>query len=287
MQSAVKFIKKEVSFLTSYKNRLLLIATISVYAALFIAVYKPFNFNQWGQNYYWQFIATGTAILFFTQFGLRFFLKIKKFNYYSLFFWLLFEVSVTAYVFYLLFGEELSTYNEKLQEYFLTFRYTILVMIVPYAGFAWYMDYKYRYGQLKAVQAEIIKAGAEDNDKLLTITGDNGKVALAIKYGQLVYVQSAGNYLELFYLKGESVVKELVRGNIKDFEMYIKDYNPALRIHRSYIINLKYLHSFKRTKKGYILIMQHISDGELTVSSSYKTIFEERLKKVASPLVTT
>lgn len=287
MNNFKKIIKREVSFLSSAKNRFLLIGFVAIYAILFITLYEPFNINQWGGNYYWQFIMVGTAILFVTQFALRSLFRIKNFTYLSLFLWYLLEVTIMAYFFYLLFGDELSAYSEQFKEYLLTFRYTALILIVPYTVFVWYMEHKYGYSKLKAEKAEIIEAGTKDKDKLLTIKGENGKVALAIKYGQLVYVKSAGNYLELFYMKGETLVKELIRGSIKEFEVNIQDYKPLLRIHRSYIVNFNYLHSFKRTKKGYILIMQHVPDVELSVSSSYKDIFEERLKKVSSPLVTT
>lgn len=279
MNKLKKILNREVPFLSSVKNRLLLIGFVATYAILFIVLYEPFNINQWGSNYYWQFIIGGTVILFITQFGLRWLFKIKKFRYYGLFLWYVLEVILIAYVFYVLFGDELSAYKEKIKEYLLTFRYTGLVMIVPYASFVWYMEHQYRLQGLKDRQEELIYASGKDSEeKLLTVMRENGHMALAVKYSQLVYIKSAGNYLEIFYLKGDKLTKELVRGSVKDFESKIIDSQHIIRVHRSYLINVNHLSSTKKTKKGYALIMRFVPEEVIPVSSSYKPAFENALK---------
>ncbi|GAA3562960.1 hypothetical protein GCM10022395_11960 [Snuella lapsa] len=116
-----------------------------------------------------------------------------------------------------------------------------------------------------------------NTNKLITITEESGKVSLAIKPNQLVYVKSAGNYLELFYLKGDKLAKELIRGSVKNFEAKIAD-NTIIRTHRSYLVNLQHLSSFKKTRKGYALTIQHVPNEIIPISPSYKLGFEDALK---------
>src|SRR5690606_17972154 len=108
-------------------------------------------------------------------------------------------------------------------------------------------------------QYNTVEAGTGKGNELLIIDGENHKVILAIKYPQLVYIKSARNYLELFYLKGEVLTKELVRMSFKELEEKINDPN-VIRIHRSYMVNTSHISSLKKTKKGYALHMQNISE---------------------------
>jgi DNA-binding LytR/AlgR family response regulator len=118
--------------------------------------------------------------------------------------------------------------------------------------------------------------GVDKGNELLVINGENNKVILAIKYPKLVYIKSAGNYLEMFYLKGEKLTKELVRMSFKELEGKINDPN-VIRIHRSYMINTIHISSFKKTKKGYALHMQNCTEEVIPVSSGYKEAFEHIL----------
>ena len=101
---------------------------------------------------------------------------------------------------------------------------------------------------------------------------------MAIKPDNLIYIKSAGNYLELFHLNSGKLTKELIRGSIKEFESKITK-NIFLRTHRSYIVNLQYLSSFKKTRKGYALILEHVSDEIIPISSSYKQTFDDAIQK--------
>lgn len=133
----------------------------------------------------------------------------------------------------------------------------------------------------KEAENNKIQALPSPSDELLTITGENNKTILAIKYQQLLYVKSAGNYLELFYLKNNTIAKELVRASLKELEANI-NYTNVIRVHRSYIINTQHISSYKKTKKGYAVLMDSIPDTVIPVSYGFKSTFETAVCKKVS-----
>ena len=273
MIAIIKELKKEIPSLNDFKNKLLLIGFVFLYALIFINVYEPFNINEWGKIYYWDYILIGIGVFLTTQVILHFIFKSYRAKLYSVFLYGIIEVAIIAFIFYMLENSQFNTFDQKLKEYTLTFKYTGLVIMVPYLMFFWYVHLRFKLSSLKKYQQTI----SVDGKKLMSITDENSNLKMAIKPDKLVYVKSAGNYLELFYLNANKLTKELIRGSIKEFESKITK-KKILRTHRSYIVNLQYLSSFKKTRKGYALMLEHVTDEVIPISSTYKESFEEVIK---------
>ncbi|MEX0313330.1 MAG: LytR/AlgR family response regulator transcription factor [Allomuricauda sp.] len=165
--------------------------------------------------------------------------------------------------------------KEKWNDFMVTLRQVGLVMIVPYVLILAYFWAKEKVNKVTELENGFVVSQSETNNMLI-IKGENDKIILAIKYEQLLYIKSAGNYLELFYQKGEQIAKELVRGSLKDLEDDIKD--PSIvRIHRSHMVNMDHIASIKKTRKGYTISLKQIPEKVLVVSSGYREIFKTNL----------
>ncbi len=275
-------LKQDVPYLDSSGSKLLLIGFICLYSFIFINIYAPYNINTWGINYYWQFILIGLSVLIFSQFVLRTTLGPKRFKIYSLLPWGLMEMGLMAFIFELAYSPPFKTFQEQVSEFLITFRQIGLVVVVPYTLFLWYAQIKQKISSFKKeIQFNIEGSGSEGIHELLVLNGENNKVVLAIKYNQLLYIKSAGNYLEIFYLKGEKSNKELIRMSFKELDGIIQD-PRIVRIHRSYMVNTAHINAVKKTKKGYILSIQHTPEEKIPVSLGYRTKFEKvlQLKKI-------
>ncbi|SHF78907.1 LytTr DNA-binding domain-containing protein [Arenibacter palladensis] len=271
-------LKQEIPYLDSPGSKLLLIGFISLYSFIFINIYAPYNINKWGENYYWEFILIGFSVLIFTQFILRTIFGPKRFKIYSLLPWGLMEMGLMAIIFEIAYSPPMRTLQEQISEFLLTFWQIGLVVVVPYTLFLWYAQIKQKLSSFKEeIQYNIKNTGTEGNSELLILHGENNKVVLAIKYNQLLYIKSAGNYLELFYFTGEKINKELIRMSFKELDEIISD-PKVIRVHRSYMVNTVYINSAKKTKKGYALNIQYIPEEKIPVSFGYKTEFEKILQ---------
>ena len=271
-------LKQEIPYLDSTRNKLLLIGFICLYSFIFINLYAPYNINKWGKNYYWEFVLIGFSVLIFTQFLLRTIFGPIRFKIYSLLPWGLMEMGIMAIIFEIAYSPPMRSLQELISEFLLTFWQIGLVVVVPYTLFLWYAQIKQKLSFFKEeIQYNIKNTSTEGNSELLILHGENNKVVLAIKYNQLLYIKSAGNYLELFYFTGEKISKELIRMSFKELDEIISD-PKVIRVHRSYMINTVYINSAKKTKKGYALNIQYIPEEKIPVSLGFKTEFEKILQ---------
>lgn len=277
MKPLIKLLQQDVPYLDSTRNKLFLIGFICLYSFVFILIYDPYNL-PWGKGHYLEFILLGLSVFLVSQFILRPLLGVKRFKIYSLLLWGLMEMLLITLLFEFTYSPPFDTFQQSITEYLITLKQIGFVVIVPYTLFLWYTQIQQKLSSYKQVQFNTVETGSGKGNELLIINGENNKVILAIKYPQLLYIKSAGNYLELFYLKGDILTKELVRMSFKELEEKINDPN-VIRIHRSYIVNTSHIASLKKTKKGYAIHMQNILGEVIPVSSGYKDAFEEALNK--------
>lgn len=101
------------------------------------------------------------------------------------------------------------------------------------------------------------------NNKI-TIPTQNGFEVLEMK--DIIYCKADDNYTELFLVNNQ---KKLVSKTLKYFEDILKDSGFA-RIHKSFLVNVSYIVSYKKGKGGTL----SLSNGkELSVSASKKAEF--------------
>lgn len=273
MNSFESFIKQPITYLASVKSKLLLIGFLMIFIIVFLVVYAPFDLDDWDKGLFFRYVLTGGGMLLISQFVLRPLLTLQHFKNYSLLLWCLFEVLLITFGLYLIFSPSFPTLSEKIGEYYFTLTYVALLVPGPYLLFVWYFGLRYKVSSFTTAE---INTNLEDENELITLTSENDKVILAVRYGQILYVKSSGNYLDIYYLEGETVTKETIRIPIKELESKMKD-SSIVRIHRSYMVNKHKISSFKKTRKGYSIVVQYAPEETLIVSLGYKHQFEEAL----------
>lgn len=92
-----------------------------------------------------------------------------------------------------------------------------------------------------------------------------GKTIHKITFDSLLYIQSYGNYVKLFFIDGEM---KIIRNTISKIDKELSQFQFC-RIHKSYLINLKYV---IKTDTNRVLI----NDNSLPLGSSYIQYFKEK-----------
>jgi len=95
-----------------------------------------------------------------------------------------------------------------------------------------------------------------------------------VDLSEITHCKSDGNYTEFHLLKEKSII---ISKPIKEYETYLKG-SDFLRIHRSYLINLKHFKRFEKSEGGKVILTDDI---EIPVASGRRDeIFEffERFK---------
>lgn len=275
MNLLIDILKQDAPYLDTLKNRLLHIGFLCVFVLTFLTVYAPFDMNSWYGNIQGHMLI-GCTVLLFSQLVVRRIFNFQKIKLYTLIIWGICEILIITGLIYLIYAPGFPSLSEKVNELLITLKFVCLITVGPYILFIWYLSLKYKFTTRQNDTFNKTKAN-NSSDELLTIKSENNKVHIAIKYNRLLYIKSSGNYLDIYYLIGEVVTKAIVRISLKELEEHITSAN-MLRIHRSYIINKHKISSFKKTRKGYGLVIQHASEEILPVSSSYKQEFEKALE---------
>jgi hypothetical protein len=273
MKSTLDLLQQDAPYLNSWRNKLIHIGFLTVFTLIFLTVYTPFNMSEWDGSLI-GYVLIGTPLLLISQFLLRPLFGFRKFKLYELLLWALAEIFIITLGVYLAFGPRFPTFSQKMDEYLITLKYVFLIIASPYLLSVWFIASRQKLSTFQNLKVISSKEEPVYPTKLLSIQGENNKVVFAIDSNQIVFVKSSGNYLEINYLHGGRTAKELLRMSLKELEAKIKD-TPLIKIHRSYLVNTQKISSFKKTRKGYELKLQHFVDEALPVSSGFKEHFEE------------
>ncbi|MEO0339488.1 MAG: LytTR family DNA-binding domain-containing protein, partial [Bacteroidota bacterium] len=111
---------------------------------------------------------------------------------------------------------------------------------------------RYQSGASAANEQLAKNADNSNTEVILTLNDENGKAQLKVYTTQIYFLQSAMNYVEIFYQQDGHIKKELLRNTLKALEsQFTQDYFQ--RTHRSYIVNLKQIDRVSGNAQGYHL----------------------------------
>ncbi|MEI6347897.1 MAG: LytTR family DNA-binding domain-containing protein [Bacteroidota bacterium] len=101
------------------------------------------------------------------------------------------------------------------------------------------------------------------------------KDSLTVKITQLLNVSSAGNYIEVFWLDDENVLKkQMVRTSLLKAEKLLAKYAFIFKCHRSHLININFIDKVEGNYQGYRVFM-HNSVLPIPISRNYIDKFQE------------
>ena len=93
-------------------------------------------------------------------------------------------------------------------------------------------------------------------EKLL-IRAENNEIELQIQARNLVYLNSSGNYVDLFYLDSNSLKKQLIRNTLKNIEATLPP-RTFLRCHNRYIVNGHHIIKIEGNARSLMLHLREV-----------------------------
>jgi LytTr DNA-binding domain len=99
----------------------------------------------------------------------------------------------------------------------------------------------------------------------LTLLGDNQGESLRLSLDALLYIESADNYVTVYWRDGHTQRATLLRGTLKRFESDLAGYPMLYRCHRAYIVHLGHVVRLSGNAQGYKL---HLADTDAQVPVS-------------------
>lgn len=81
----------------------------------------------------------------------------------------------------------------------------------------------------------------KETDHSIQIPSVNGKEIFEIYLADIVLIQSAGNYIEVFYFKDKLIRRQLIRQTLSYVETLLESYAEIIKCHRCCLINRQYV----------------------------------------------
>jgi len=269
----VDFQKPIPSYLNEKQNIVRLVLFTSLFALVFINIYAPFGADKWFNITRLQFftyssliILTGVLVVVISRIIMYKVSQGHSILVWQYLLWIFAEVLSMA-LSYAGF-EKLLLHDARLFPDLVktSSRNTALVLLIPYSVswlyFSW-MDKKELIERL--AEGKILPSGTRN---MIPFYDEKGILKFSVKKENLLYLESAENYVSICYINKDKVSKYLLRDTLKKIEETFSG-TEIIRCHRSYMVNFEKVKIIRRDKDGLKLGFDNQLVSDIPVSKTY------------------
>ena len=270
------------SFIYSKANQIFMILFVPFFALIFISIYRPFEFNKVGDiiNAHLDIsheamvllvalimVVSGMAVGAISRLIMGAYTRRHTLTYLGYIIWILGEIVVMATI-YTLFSFFTET-NETMPQLFRnSFTKTVLIVFIPYTSSYIYFILKDKMRELKSLRQQIEKDETVLQKAYIQIIDEKGEMRLSIRRENLIMIESADNYVCVYYLSDQKVKKTMVRNTLNRIAEHMKG-THIVRCHRSYMINLDHAQVLHRDKEGVFIEVGIEGIPDVPISRTY------------------
>lgn len=155
---------------------------------------------------------------------------------------------------------------------------TTCILFIPYV-FCWlYIIILDKASQLKALRESIDKDEITSQKSHIIIYDDHNEMRLTVKREDMVMIESADNYVCVWYLNNGQIKKSMIRNTMKRVAEQLSD-SCMQRCHRSYMINMDRVKILRRDKEGVFIEFGIEGVFDVPISKTYLQNITEWLMK--------
>ena len=272
------------SFIYKRSNQIAMIIFVPIFALLFITIYRPLNFENIDEDtglLTWLnisrevlvqlitlgFIFVGMAVVAVSRWIMGIYTRKRELSYMQYISWVAFEILIMALIFTIaaLFTD---TPKPVTTLFYNSLVKTILILLIPYVMCYIYFIWQERVAQLRHIRERL----AEDETALqaayVQIYDEKGEMRLSVRREHLFLLESADNYVCVWYINNNSPKKVLVRNTLTKVAKQLES-THIQRCHRSYIINLDLIKVMRREKEGIFVEFGVEGVPDVPISKTY------------------
>ena len=266
-------------------SRWRLIIAISLFIGLFMLFFRPFGIASL-QSKNIILICAGYGLvtfvvlvidLFLVQFLCQKWFEKNRWTVGKQIIWLMFILFTIGIGNYLYSSAHFSSFSFLR---FIIFQfYTLLVGIIPIVVLT-IVQMNIRLTQnLKSAQefnnGLIQKEEVTDNVRV-SLIADNEKDKLELEPSDLLYIESSGNYIEVFYLRDGKLKNTILRSTLKRTELQVQSHPSIQKCHRAFLVNINKIVHVRGNSQGLKLVLKN-TDNEIPVSRNFSKSLREKL----------
>lgn len=266
----LQYLNRSFSTLGKLKVRIAFAVGMFIFSLLFLILFIPFNITEW-IVYTSPFkalqipgLAVIVGVIIFISQMLQYLLFRKKElkNYHVILSFVLDVIFISIPLSLL--------YSIPANSFWIEFRET-LAIVTPLAFLCYVLGitfmilcsgYKHRQGS-----SHDFNAKAPIVVERINIKDSNGQIRLSLRPEDLLYFESADNYILVHFRKKHQLGRELIRNSLKNIETEHQE-QCCIRCHRSYIVNLANVSTIRKRGRAYEIAIEGV-DVPISFSRGY------------------
>ncbi len=273
------FLNKPYPFNNDLKHNSKIIFFISVGVFVFLFLFQPLQIDALATRDKY-FLVIGLGVITFLSLSLNLLIlpslfptilngstwNVKKEIFWDI--WILFTVCVGYFLYYKALGIMQFGFDMIIK--------MVLIAIVPISALIVFNRNRLLQYHLKSANElnAKLKEHKSDPDKLVHFVSDYQKDNLSIKVRLILFIRSANNYIEVFWIENQSVNSQMVRCSLTKAEEILNDDKFIFKCHRSYMANINHVEKIEGSPQGYLLYFDKV-DFPVPVSKNYADKLKE------------
>jgi len=266
--------KKIPVYLTGKTNIVRFVVFTAVFALIFINIYAPFNVETWYHKvtelqlflYSSMVILFGMIVIVVSRILMWLFSRKKELNYGQYILWIFGEIISMALAYSLIQKLLLEGTADFITVFKKSVQITALVILLPYAILWLYLSLQEKSRQLETLSQSSQKESVPFG--MIPFHDEKNVLRISIKSEDLLYLESADNYIDIHYVDHGKISKYMVRNSLKKLEPELAKMG-LLRCHRSFMVNFEKVKRIKKEKDGLNIELDLPEKLSLPVSKTY------------------
>lgn len=266
--------QKTPDYLNEKSNIVRLILFTAVFALGFINIYQPFGSSEWfkvSPNIYFLYSSlitlTGVLVVVVSRIIMYYYCKKKDLQLLHYLLWILAEILAMS-SFYALFEKLVLNDTRSFEQLMKSSAMnTSLVLLLPYTILWLYFSWTDKKKRLEQIDHEETLPLAPKKG-MLSFHDEKGELKLSVQSDQLLYLESADNYVKIHYLNKGKITHFMLRNSLKNLDENLAN-TPLVRCHRSYSVNFDKVKILRKEKDGIYLAMDEENIPDIPVSKTY------------------
>jgi hypothetical protein len=269
----VDFQKPVPQYLNEKQNIIRLILFTALFALVFINAYSPFGADRWYNLTRLEFftyssltILIGVLVVVISRIIMYHECKRHSINLWQYLAWIfaeIFSMALTYSIFEKLILKDARNLTDLVKN---SLRNTSLVLLLPYSILWLYFSWKDKKEQIERM--EDYPHNSDKTRNMIPFYDDKGILKFSVKKENLLYLESAENYVNICYLNKGKVSKYLLRDTLKKIEENFSG-SEIVRCHRSYMVNFEKVKVIRKDRDGLKLEFDNPSVTDIPVSKTY------------------
>jgi len=271
------------------ENKWRIIIFISLFVSLFLIIFQPFNINLFESKYKLlilsgygivTFIALIINLLFVEKIFPTFFCE-KNWTLWKEFIWLIWVIFFIGlgnitYTLIMFSNMNFNLHNIAVFQ-IITFIVSLFPITILIVSKQKYLLRKHLLSANELNKSIEIEAKPRSKNRLIRFFADNEKDFVEFDINDFFFIESSGNYIEIYIKADGKIVRKTFRSTLKRALDFFKDTREVMQCHRAFIVNSNKVIKATGNSQGLVLRLENC-EYEVPVSRNYVERFRNHIR---------